>query len=33
MHDLIRHLFAVEQTTILFVTHDVESHLSRGASP
>jgi NitT/TauT family transport system ATP-binding protein len=24
MHDLIRHLFAVEQTTILFVTHDVE---------
>jgi len=24
MHDLIRHLFAVEQTTIVFVTHDVE---------
>src|SRR5258706_2229427 len=24
MHDLIRHLFAVEQTTLLFVTHDVE---------
>jgi NitT/TauT family transport system ATP-binding protein len=24
MHDLILHLLAVEQTTILFVTHDVE---------
>jgi len=24
MHDLILHLFAVEETTVLFVTHDVE---------
>jgi NitT/TauT family transport system ATP-binding protein len=30
MHDLIRHLFAVERTTIVFVTHDVEEAIYLG---
>jgi NitT/TauT family transport system ATP-binding protein len=30
MHDLIRHLFALEKTTIVFVTHDVEEAIYLG---
>jgi NitT/TauT family transport system ATP-binding protein len=30
MHDLIRHVFRLEQTTIVFVTHDVEEAIYLG---
>jgi len=30
MHDLIRHVFALEKTTIVFVTHDVEEAIYLG---
>jgi NitT/TauT family transport system ATP-binding protein len=30
MHDLIRHVFKLEKTTIIFVTHDVEEGIYLG---
>jgi NitT/TauT family transport system ATP-binding protein len=30
MHDLIRHVYLLEKTTVIFVTHDVEEALYLG---